>query len=86
MGLLTLDDEIRAQDTHSSNANTGLGGTVGGTEAGEDNSASATHGAEEGLEVRKLALKVTNRSNTLHSRSRCAASCRLARGGSSWVN
>jgi hypothetical protein len=32
----TLDDQVRAEDTHGGNTNTGLGGAVGGTEARED--------------------------------------------------
>jgi hypothetical protein len=32
----TLDDQVRAEDTHSTDTNTGLGSAVGGTEAGED--------------------------------------------------
>lgn len=47
--FLTLDDQVRAQDTHGSNTNTGFGRAVRGTEAGEDNGSSAAHGAEEGL-------------------------------------
>ena len=43
-----LDDEVGAENTHSSNTDTGLGGTVRGTQAGEDDSAGATHGTEEG--------------------------------------
>lgn len=45
----TLDDEIRPEDTHGSDTNTGLGGSVGGAEAGEDDGCGAAHGAEEGL-------------------------------------
>ena len=32
----TLDKQIRAENTHSGNTNTGLGSAVGGTEAGKD--------------------------------------------------
>ena len=46
---LTLDDQVRAQDTHGSDTNTRLGGTVRGTQAGEDDSGGAAHGTEEGL-------------------------------------
>lgn len=46
---LTLDDQIRAEDTHSGDTNTRLGGTVGGTQASEDDGTGATHGAKEGL-------------------------------------
>lgn len=45
----TLHDEIRSENTHCSNANAGLGGSVGSTEAGEDDGCGAAHGAEEGL-------------------------------------
>lgn len=48
-GLRTLDDEIRAEDTHGGDTNTRFGGTVGGAKAGEDNGASAAHDTEEGL-------------------------------------
>lgn len=48
--LRTLDDEVRAENTHGGNTNTRLGGTVRGTQAGEDNSTGATHGAKEGLQ------------------------------------
>jgi hypothetical protein len=43
-----LDDKVRAENTHGGNADTRLGGTVGGAEAGEDNSRGAAHGTEEG--------------------------------------
>ena len=32
----TLDNQVRAQDTHGRNTDTGLCGTVSSTEAGED--------------------------------------------------
>ena len=48
MGL-TLDDQVRAEDTHGRDTNTGLGGTVGSTKAGKDNGGGAAHGTEEGL-------------------------------------
>lgn len=32
----TLDDQVRAEDTHGADTDTSLGSTVGGTEAGED--------------------------------------------------
>lgn len=47
--LLTLDDQIRAENTHSGDTNTRLGGTVGGAQASEDDGTGATHGAKEGL-------------------------------------
>lgn len=48
-GIRTLDDEIRAQDTHGGDADTRLGRAVRGAEAGEDNGCCAAHGTEEGL-------------------------------------
>ena len=48
-GRRTLDDKIRAEDTHGGNTNTRLGSAVGGTQAGEDNGAGAAHGTKEGL-------------------------------------
>ena len=32
----TLDDQVRAEDTHGADTDTSLGSTVGGTEAGKD--------------------------------------------------
>ena len=49
LGVHTLDDEIRSQNTHGSDTNTGLRGTVGRAQAGEDDGSRAAHGAEEGL-------------------------------------
>jgi hypothetical protein len=34
----TFDNEIRSQNTHGGNTNTRLGCSIGGAEAGEDNS------------------------------------------------
>lgn len=34
--LLTLDDQVWAEDTHGGDTDTSLSGTVGSTEAGED--------------------------------------------------
>jgi hypothetical protein len=45
----TLDDQVRAEDTHGGNTNTGLGSAVGGTEARKDDGGCAAHRAEEGL-------------------------------------
>lgn len=45
----TLHDEIRAKNTHGGDTNTRLGSAVGGTQAGEDDGASAAHRAKEGL-------------------------------------
>jgi len=47
-GNNVLDDQVRAQDTHSRDTDTGLRGTVRGTKAGEDDSHGATHGTEKG--------------------------------------
>jgi len=47
-GNNVLDDEIRAEDTHGSDTNTGLGSTVRGTKAGEDDGCCAAHGTKEG--------------------------------------
>ena len=55
---LTLDNQVRAKDTHGRDTNTSLGGTVGSTKAGEDNGGGATHGTEEGLEICKLVFVV----------------------------
>jgi hypothetical protein len=51
---LTLDDQVRAEDTHGRDTNTSLGGTVGSTKASEDNGGGAAHGTKEGLYRRKL--------------------------------
>jgi hypothetical protein len=48
-GNNVLDDQVRAEDTHGADTDTSLGGTVGGTEAGEDDGCCAAHRAEEGL-------------------------------------
>ena len=45
----TLHDKIGSENTHGGDTNTGLGGTVGGAQAGEDDGGGAAHGAEEGL-------------------------------------
>jgi len=45
----TLDDQVGPENTHGTDTNTGLGGTVCGTEAGEDDGAHATHRSEERL-------------------------------------
>jgi hypothetical protein len=45
----TLDNQVRAEDTHGGNTNTGLGSAVGGTETREDDGGRAAHRAEEGL-------------------------------------
>ena len=45
----TLDDQVRPEDTHGRDTNTSLCGTVGGTEAGEDDGGRAAHRSEERL-------------------------------------
>lgn len=45
----TLDDQVGPENTHGRDTNTGLGGTVGGAEAGEDDGGRAAHRTEEGL-------------------------------------
>lgn len=45
----TLDDQVRTEDSHAAHTDTGLSGTIGGTEAGEDDSGRAAQRTEEGL-------------------------------------
>ena len=45
----TLHNKVRAKHTHGGDADTRLGGTIGGTQAGEDDGAGAAHRTEEGL-------------------------------------
>lgn len=45
----TLDDQVRPEDTHGRDTDTSLCGTVGGTEAGEDDGGRAAHRSEERL-------------------------------------
>lgn len=47
-GNNVLHDEVRAEDTHGGDTDPRLGGTVRGTQAGEDDSAGAAHGTKEG--------------------------------------
>ena len=47
-GNNVLDDQVGAEDTHGSDTNTRLGGTVRGAKAGEDNGAGAAHSTKEG--------------------------------------
>jgi hypothetical protein len=44
----TLHDEVRSENTHGSDTDTGLCGTVSGTQTGEDNGTGATHSTKEG--------------------------------------
>ena len=46
---LTLDDEIRPQNTHGRHTDTRLGSSIGGAEASEHDGARAAHRAEERL-------------------------------------
>ncbi len=48
-GERTLDDQVRPENTHGGDAYTGLGGTVCGTEAGEDDGGHAAHRSKERL-------------------------------------
>jgi hypothetical protein len=43
-----LHDEVRSENTHGSDTDTGLCGTVSGTQTGEDNGTGATHSTKEG--------------------------------------
>jgi len=45
----TFDNQVRAENTHGRNTNTSLSGTVGSTEACEDDGGCAAHRTEEGL-------------------------------------
>jgi hypothetical protein len=58
---LTLDDQVRAEDTHGRDTNTSLGGTVGSTKAGEDNGGGAAHGTKEGLYIYVSLCSLRNR-------------------------
>lgn len=48
--VLTLDDEVRPQDAHSSDTDARLRGSVGSTKACEHDGARAAHRAEKRLE------------------------------------
>jgi hypothetical protein len=48
--MRTLDDQVRAEDTHGADTNTGLGSAVCGSETREDDGRCAAHGAEERLD------------------------------------
>lgn len=45
----TLDNQVGAEDSHAANPDTGLGGTIGSSEAGEDNGGRAAQRTKEGL-------------------------------------
>lgn len=49
----TLDDEVRAEDTHGRNTDTSLSSSVGSAEAGEDDGGGAAHRSEERLYIRQ---------------------------------
>ena len=49
-GQRTLDDQVRTEDGHGADTDTGLSGSIGGTEAGEDDRGGTAQRAEEGLE------------------------------------
>ena len=45
----TLDNQVRSEDGHSTDTDTSLGGSIGSSEAGEDDGRGATKGTEERL-------------------------------------
>jgi hypothetical protein len=49
-GQHTLDDQVGTEDSHGADTDTGLSGSIGSTEAGEDDSGGTAQRAEEGLE------------------------------------
>lgn len=49
LAIRTLDNQIRSEDTHGSDTDTRLGGTIGSTQTGEDDGAGAAHCTKEGL-------------------------------------
>jgi hypothetical protein len=59
-GRRTLDNQVRAEDTHSADTNTGLGGAVCGTETREDDGRGAAHRAEEGLSSVSIVLSAAH--------------------------
>ena len=63
----TLDDEVRSEDTHGRDTDTGLGSTIRGAEAGEDDGRCATHGTEEGLDDVSIddVAKLVSRASSL---------------------
>lgn len=64
----TLDDQIGAEDSHAANTDTGLSGTVGGSEAGEDDGGRAAQRTKEGLERAKVSDAVVQESAETRSR------------------
>ena len=53
----TLDDQVGPQDGHAADTDTGLSGSIGGTEAGEHDSGGATQRAKEGLLTTKTTIR-----------------------------
>jgi hypothetical protein len=47
-----LEDQLRLEDTDGGNTNTGLGGTVSGSQVAEDEGSSDAHEPKEGVLVR----------------------------------
>lgn len=47
----TLDDQVGAEDSHAANPDTGLSGTIGSSEAGENDGGRAAQRTKEGLEI-----------------------------------
>jgi len=46
----TLHDQVRSENTHRRDTDTGLGGSIGSSQASEDNGSRAAHGTEERLQ------------------------------------
>ena len=76
----TLHDEIRAENTHGRDTDTGLGGTVGGTQAREDNGAGAAHGTEEGLLLKLAFVLIESRNDDVSSKSSLGRVTSVAQG------
>lgn len=77
---LTLDDEVRPQDAHRSDANARLGGPVRGTKACEHDGASAAHGAEERLYKVHVVSYRTLRESRVGMMGKLRSWCTRARG------
>jgi hypothetical protein len=45
----TSNNQVRSENGHTADTNAGFGGSIGGTEAGEDDGGGAAEGAEERL-------------------------------------
>ena len=48
----TLDNQVGTKDSHAANSDTGLSGTIGSSEAGEDDGGRAAQRTKEGLEMK----------------------------------